>query len=152
MWEYFFHAFVWWLVSVVKFLFVPFGMILKPDVGEQWSWMETIIISATGASFGVFVFFKFGDYIFNWLAHHLKTKRKIFTKRNRSFVRMKQRWGLIGLVLIAPLISVPVAAVITAKLYRHSNTALPKLILAFWAWAVILSSAAYGMKKIGLSF
>ncbi len=150
--EYLFAVLGWWLFSIVKFLFVPFGMMLKPDVGESWTWLETIIVSGTGASVGIFIFYKFGDYIFNWIAHHLKTKKKIFTKRNRGFIKIKQKWGISGLMAICAIISVPVSAVLAAKLFRHDNTALPKLILAFWIWAVALSSVALGMKKIGLSF
>lgn len=152
MLEYLFHVLGWWLLSIVKFIFVPFGMLLKPDIGEEWSWIETIVVSGSGASVGLFIFFKFGDFIFNWISHHLKTKKKIFTKRNRSFIRLKQKWGFTGLMLIAPLISVPISAVVTAKLYRHSNTALPRLVVGFWLWAITLSSLAFGMKKIGLSF
>lgn len=152
MWEYLAGIIGWWLLSIVKFLFVPFGMLLKPDVGQEWNWIETIIVSGTGASLGVFIFYKFGDYIFNWIAHHLKTKKKIFTKRNRSFIRIKHKWGMLGLVAISAIISVPVSSILAAKLFRHDNTALPKLILGFWIWAVALSSVALGMKKIGLSF
>lgn len=152
MLEYLLHVLGWWLLSIVKFLFVPFAMILKPNSGEHWSWLETVIVSATGASIGIFIFYKFGDFIFNWLAKHLKTKKKIFTKRNRGFVRIKQKWGVKGLMVICALISVPVSSVLAAKLFRHDNTAMPRLVLAFWIWAVALSSLAVGMKKIGLSF
>ncbi|MBL0315022.1 MAG: hypothetical protein IPP69_04285 [Flavobacteriales bacterium] len=140
------------MLAIVKFLFVPFGMLLKPDVGEQWTWIEVIIVSSTGAALGVFIFFHFGEYIFTWLAHHFNAKRKIFTRRNRWFIRIKKKYGLNGLLMISGLISVPIAAMIGAKLYRHNSTALPKLIIAFFCWSVALSSAAYGMKMIGLSF
>lgn len=89
--EYLLHVIGWWLLSIVKFLFVPFAMILKPDVGEDWNWLETVIISATGASIGIWIFYKFGDFIFQWISKHFKTSRKTFTKRNRSFVRIKQK-------------------------------------------------------------
>jgi hypothetical protein len=150
--EYLLHVIGWWLLSIVKFLFVPFAMILKPDVGEDWNWLETVIISATGASIGIWIFYKFGDFIFQWISKHFKTSRKTFTKRNRSFVRIKQKWGITGLMIICALISVPVSAMLAAKLFRHDNTAMARLVLAFWIWSVALSSIALGMKKIGLSF
>jgi hypothetical protein len=152
MWEYFLRVIGWWSLAIVKFLFVPFGMLLKPDVGEEWSVLEAILVSSTGAALGVFIFFHFGEIIFSWLAHHLNTKKRIFTKRNRWFIRIKHRWGLNGLLVISGLISVPIASVIGAKLYRHNSTALPKLIIAFFCWSIFLSSLAFGMKKIGLSF
>jgi len=142
----------WWLLTIVKFLFVPFGMTLKPATGEHWSLVEVILVTSTGAALGVFIFFHFGEFIFNWLAHHFNTKRKVFNKRNRWFIRLKKRYGINGLMLIAGLISVPIASVVAAKLYRHNPNALPKMIIAFFLWSVALSTLAYGMKKIGLSF
>jgi hypothetical protein len=150
--EYFLKVVGWWLLTTVKFLFVPFGMLLKPDIGESWSLVEVILITSTGAAAGVFIFFHFGEIIFNWLAHHFNTKRTKFTRRNRWFVRIKNRWGLNGLMLISGLISVPIASMLGAKLYRHHSNALPKLIIAFFCWSIALSSLAYGMKQIGLSF
>ena len=150
--EYFLHVAGWWLLAILKFLFVPFGMTLKPDVGEEWTLFEVIMISSSGAALGVFIFFHFGEFIFNWLAHHFNARRRIFNKRNRWFIRVKKRWGIKGLMLISGLISVPIASVIAAKLYRHNPSALPKMIIAFFLWSVALSSIAFGMKKIGLSF
>ena len=150
--EYFLKVVGWWLLTTVKFLFVPFGMLLKPDIGESWSLVEVILITSTGAAAGVFIFFHFGEIIFNWLSHHLNTERKKFNRRNRWFIRVKQRWGINGLMLISGLISVPVAAMVGAKLYRHNPNALPKLIIAFFCWSIALSSLAYGMKQIGISF
>lgn len=150
--DYFIKVLGWWLFSIVKFLFVPFGMTLKPDAGEDWSFLEVVTISSTGAALGVFIFFHFGEFIFSWLAHHFNTKRKIFNRRNRWFIRIKKRWGINGLMLISVLISVPIASVLAAKLYRHNPNALPKMIFAFFLWSIALSSIAFGMKKIGLSF
>ena len=150
--DYFLKVLGWWLFAIVKFLFVPFGMTLKPDAGEDWSFLEVVTISSTGAALGVFIFFHFGEFIFNWLGHHFNTKRKIFNRRNRWFIRIKKRWGINGLMLISVLISVPIASVLAAKLYRHNPNTLPKMIFAFFLWSIALSSIAFGMKKIGLSF
>ena len=152
MLEYFLKIVGWWLLTIVKFLFVPFGMMLKPQVGEAWSLVEVILVTSTGAALGVFVFFHFGEFIFNWISHHFKSSRKIFTKRNRWFIRLKWRYGINGLMAIAGLISVPIASVVAAKLYRHNPNALPKMIIAFFIWSVVLSSLAFGMKKIGITF
>lgn len=150
--QYLLHAIGWALLSIVKFLIVPFAMILKPDIGESWNWIETIIITASGASVGVYVFYHFGNYIFSWFDKKFSSQRKKITKKNRFFVRLKQKRGLKGLMLISGLISVPLAAVLAARLFRHDNTVLAKIVLAFWIWAIALSSIAWMMKKTGLSF
>lgn len=155
MWEYLFRVLYWWLWSMVKFLVTPFMMINNQQWGlgkEYWNYAETILITSSGAALWCFVFYHFGEYIFNWFAHHLNTKRRKFNRRNRWIIRIKHRWGLNGLLLISGLISVPIAAMVGAKLYRHNSTTLPKLIIAFFCWTIVLTSAAYGMKLIGKSF
>jgi len=38
------------------------------------------------------------------------------------------------------------------KIFRHNPNALSMMIVGFFFWSVLLSSVAYGMKLIGLSF
>jgi hypothetical protein len=150
MWEYLARVFMWWLLSIVKFLVAPFSMIFNPGP-EKWSLVETIAITSSGAALGVFIFFHFGEIIFDWLAHHFQTKKRIFNRRNRFFIRIKHKWGFKGLLFVSGLISVPIASMVGAKLYRHNPNALPMLIIAFFCWSVLLSSIAYGLKCIGMA-
>lgn len=153
MWVYIFKVLYWWLWAGIKFLVTPFLMINNQQWhlgNEHWNFMETLMITSSGAALWAFVFFHFGEFIFSWLAHHFQQKKRIFTRRTRWFIRVKKRWGLKGLLLISGLISVPIASVLCAKLYRHNSTALPKLIIAFFIWTAVLTSAAYGMKLIGM--
>jgi len=134
----------WWGLSCVKFLFVPFFMIHSNQ--EHWSWIETILISSSGAAGGVFLFFHLGEYLFGWWAKNFSRNKKLMTRGRRMIIRVKWKWGMKGLMLISGLISVPVASLLAARFYRHQANTLPLLIIAFFAWSLVLTSIAYTTK------
>lgn len=144
--EYLWEIMGMWLLSIAKFVITPFVMLLQG--GDKWSFLETIIITSSGAALGGFVFYHFGEIIFNWWAHHFPGKRKKMTRINRWIVKMKMRYGIRGVLLISGIISVPIASMVMAKLYRHHPTALPQLLVAFFVWASVLSSIAWSIKYL----
>jgi len=150
MWDYFFRVGFWWLLSIVKFLFAPFGMIFNPGQ-EHWSWLETVMITSSGAALGVYIFFHAGEFIFEWWGRHFNRPTKTFTKVRRRIIKMKWKWGIHGLMLISGLISVPVASLLAARFYRHDPNSLPLMIIGFFFWSVLLTSIAYAIKMLGLS-
>ena len=146
--QYFSKIFGWWLLAILKFVIAPFVMIINPGGKEHWSFVETILICGSGAAIGTFIFFHFGEYIFNWMAHHLKRPKKVFTRLNRRIIKIKWRYGFRGLVFFSVLISVPLASILAAKFYRHRRKVLPKLMIGFFVWSVALSMVAYFFKII----
>jgi hypothetical protein len=137
----------WWALSIVKFLIVPFLMMASRS--EDWSWLETLIITSSGAAGGVFVFFHTGEYIFNFwakLTGNRGKKKKVMTRSRRMIVRLKWNYGIKGLMLISALISVPVASLLAAKFYRHQPNSLPLMIIGFFLWSLVLTSIAYFTK------
>jgi hypothetical protein len=138
----------WWLLSIVKFILAPFLMIINPGGTEHWSFLATILICGSGAAIGTYIFFHFGEYIFDWMAHHLKRPRKVFTRLNRRIIKIKWRYGFRGLVFFSVFISVPIASIVAAKFYRHRKKVVSKLIFGFFVWSVALSSLAYIFKTI----
>jgi len=143
--EYILAVLFWWLWATIKFLVAPTSMVLFAK--NDWSFMEVVLIIASGASLGVFIFYNFGERIFLYLDSHRKNEAKKFTKLNRFITRMKVRYGFVGVMLISGLISVPIASLLAARYYR-SDTAMPKLILSFWLWTIFLTALSYGAKWI----
>ncbi|MEY3398237.1 MAG: hypothetical protein RL220_831 [Bacteroidota bacterium] len=151
MLEYFMRVMFWWLAAIGKFLVTPFVMIFNQEWSlgsEHWSWLETVLVTSSGAALGTFIFFHFGEYIFNWFAHHLGKNKRIFTPLRRRIIRMKWKYGIKGLMLISGLISVPVASLVAAKFYRHDQNALPLMIAGFFFWSLVLTSLAYAGKMV----
>ena len=57
-------------------------------------------------------------------------KKKVFTKRNRRIVSIKQKYGLIGIAVSTPfLLSIPVGVFLVVRYYRASRIKFLYLIL-----------------------
>ena len=106
-----------------------------------YSRMETILIVFAGASIGSIVFFKLGNLIFSWFGAKFpsKKKKKKFTKKNRFIVNFKKNFGVIGLALIIPIISIPASAMISAKYFDKDPKTIPAFIFSSALWAVVLT-------------
>mgnify|MGYP003387446472 CR=1 FL=1 len=135
------------VMSVAKFFLC--GLV---SYGFNHTFMETLLLTAIGACLGTFSFFRLGKRVIEWfrlryvrrrterLAKGLAPKR-IFTRTNRMIVRVKHNYGLLGIALLPPILSVPITAMLAAKYFRHDRRALPILMSAVIAWSVVLSTA-----------
>src|ERR1035437_2987581 len=101
------------LFSSVKFFLVPPIAILR----YKYSVVDSIIFTTVGGSIGVFVFYFLSkELLIAWLfiktifikrhrthhKHHHKHLQNVFTKNSRRMVKLKQKWGLYGLVALTP--------------------------------------------------
>ena len=135
----------WWLLAIVKFLFLPWIMILASGKGL----LETILVTASGATVGVYVIAFFGDRLFQFLSERGRKKgTKVFTPGRRRIVRIKNRYGLKGLLVLSGFISVPITTLLAVKYYRHTSLLALKVSAGFAVWSVMLSCMAYGIKTL----
>lgn len=135
------------LTSAVKFLFAA-------PASYMWghSWIETVVLLAVGSSAGVLAFyFSARSMLALFRERYLKRRAKrivkglppkpVFTTTNRTIVRVKQRWGFWGIAAVGPpTISIPIAAVLAAKYFKHDRRTLPTMLVAVLVWAVVLST------------
>jgi hypothetical protein len=125
----------WWGMSIIKFLITPTTMVV---VGKGL--LETILISTTGAWIGIFVFSFFGNKLFAYLSKRARRRGvKVFTSSRRRIVRVKQRYGIYGLVAVCALISVPISSLLAAKYFHHLKWRIPALMGGFAIWSVLLT-------------
>ena len=67
-----------------------------------------------------------------------RKEKKIVTKKNRRIIRIKQRYGLIGIALSTPfLLSIPVGTFLVVRYYRASKFKFAYLIASNIVWSVI---------------
>lgn len=140
------------LLSTIKFLFTPFG---GPASGLNF-W-ECYFSCVAGAIFSAAVFYFASEY-FMKRAHASKVKKreealangielpkkKIFTKTNKTVVRMKHRLGIIGVSFYAPLfLSVPIGTIITAKFFGKEKKTFPLIVLGMFVNGLITTGIAY---------
>ena len=143
--EWIFELLGWWSLAIVKFLFLPWVMIL----GAEKTFLETIIITSSGACIGVFLISFFGDRLFQYLSDRGKRRGvKTFTPSRRRIVRIKQKYGLKGLMMIGGLISVPIATLLATKYYKHESAYRLKVCGGFFVWSVFLSGLAFVVKLL----
>jgi hypothetical protein len=69
----------------------------------------------------------------------LKTKR-IFSKKSRMIVRLKLKYGLVGIAFLTPiLLSVPVGTFIATKLSHNKLKIFAYVAIAIFVWSVALT-------------
>jgi hypothetical protein len=134
-------------MSIVKFILAA-----PVSYGFQHTYWQTVLLLMIGGSIGIGAFYMLGVRLLEWLRLRAlrrkltriaagKPPRKAFTRTNRFIVRVKLRYGLIGLAIMPPILSVPITAIIAAKYFRHDRRTLPYLFVSVAAWAFVLSTA-----------
>ena len=77
-----------------------------------------------------------------------RKQKKRFTKRNRVFVKIRNQWGLWGIVIATPFaLSLPLGAFLLRKYYGHRKIALPAAILALIIEGFILNVIYWFLMK-----
>lgn len=132
--------------SIVKFLFAA----LVSYRFDHTYW-QTIFLLAIGGGIGTIAFYLLGKRVLEWFrVRYVRRRadriakglppRRIFTRTNRLIVRMKRTYGLLGLAVMPPILSIPVTSIVAAKYFRHDRRTLPYLLTAVVAWSVVLST------------
>lgn len=133
------------LLASVKFAFTPPTMILAGQ-----SIMETLLVTMAGGAIGAIAFFYGGKVIFEkWNDIFFKNKvRKKFTKGNRRLIRIKHKFGLVGICISVVILSIPVVAFVLARFYRHDRKALPYLIIVLCGWTILLTYGSFYLRDV----
>jgi hypothetical protein len=117
------------------------------------NFFETIIWTNIGGILGIYFFaylaerilFLWKKYLKNFF-HKLfkvstnipKTRKKIFTKKSRRIVRVKNKYGLIGIALITPiLLSIPVGVFLVVRYFNRRRYKMTYMIGANIIWSFI---------------
>jgi hypothetical protein len=107
----------------------------------EFSFVETILWTNVGGIVGIYFFaFLSGKLILWWNRTFNRPRRnkKVFTKRNRRIIRIKQQYGLVGIAVITPLLlSIPVGTFLVVRYYHSSRTKFLYLIASNLFWSVI---------------
>lgn len=144
------------LTAMVKFMFSP---ALGPAL--DLSYIETYISNAAGALVSMTVFY-FAAEFFLKRSHQKKVKKyqealdagmtpapkKVFTKRNKVIIRIKNRIGIIPFAFWAPFfLSIPVGSIITAKFFGKRKMTFPLMIAGVFLNNTITVSFVYFIKN-----
>jgi hypothetical protein len=130
------------LLSAFKFLPCP-----SLAVVMGFSFWETLLITVPSGIAGTAFFFLTANFLMERsrkrkLNAVQQGKRKVrqFTWINKVLIRIKQRFGLIGIALITPsVLSIPLGSIVMAKFFKHKKEALPALMASVAFWGVVLT-------------
>ena len=133
------------LLSTVKF-----GMTFPLAIMEfRFSFFETILWINVGGIAGIYFFAYLSEGIIKWVRKKFRKKKvnaidpnkKIFTRKNRRIIRIKQRFGLIGIAASTPiLLSIPIGVFLVVRYYPGVKSRFLYLIAGNVIWSFIYTS------------
>jgi len=132
------------LSSSVKFA-MTFPLVI---IQFEFSFLETILWTNIGGIMGIYFFAFLSDKMIAWWNRTFRKKiiertshtkeKMVFTKKNRRIIRIKQRYGLLGIALSTPfLLSIPIGTFLVIRYYRSSQVKFACLIGSNIIWSVI---------------
>jgi uncharacterized membrane protein len=135
------------LPSMLKFLLGPLA-----GIALHLTWWETMLCTIVGMMIAVVVFTYLGKAIQDWIGKYRKKPPRHFTKNSRRAVRVFQRFGIIGIACLTPLIFTPIGGTIIATSFKIA----PAKIITWMAifalfWGLVLTLALDhipGLQKI----
>jgi hypothetical protein len=143
------------LIAVIQIIItilssaVKFAMTFPLAVMQfKFSFYETILWTNVGGILGIYFFAFLSEKAIVWWARLFRNKRadrnnnprekKIFTKKNRRIIRIKQRYGLIGIAITTPfLLSIPLGTFLVVRYYKTSKVKFTYLIASNLVWSAI---------------
>ncbi len=109
------------------------------------SFTETLFYTNIGGILGTIISVYLSRFLIKlwnkYWPENLKFRRKtkkIFTKRNRRFVKIKSKYGLIGIVILSPVIlSIPIGSFLTVRYYGNRLKNFLFLIAGQFCWSLV---------------
>lgn len=134
------------LLSTVKFVFgaVPLAL------GLGFSFFETVFITSIGGFAGVLIFVFLSDFIIKRIKEKLQKKhaedpkfipKKKFTKKNKTIVYIKNRFGIIGICLVTPLLlSIPLGCLLAVRYFNDKQRIIAYMFGSILFWSLSIAS------------
>lgn len=141
----------WWeiitvfLLSTVKFVLggVPLALTLG------FSFFEAVVVTSLGGFTGVLIFVGVSDFLikkFRLIKHKqdgvkVKSSKKMFTRKNRLIITVKQRFGLLGIAGLTPLLfSIPIGCFIATRYFKNKQKIIIYMFASVLLWSISISS------------
>lgn len=112
-------------------------------IALNFSFMETIVITSAGGLIGTLAFVYLSEWLIRaWGIFFPRSKKaRVFTKRNRMIVRVKNKFGLMGLSLLTPLFfSIPIGSFLAVRYYRNKGLIVAHMALSILLWSTCFST------------
>jgi hypothetical protein len=139
MWETILKIATVYFSSMLKFVFGPLG-----GYAAGFTVVTTILVTVAGMMTVVLVFTLFATWIREKIIMRFFKKRNKFSPRNRRFVTIWKKYGLIGVAALTPILLTPIGGTLLAL---SSGSPKEKIIFYMFisasVWSVIMSVGLY---------
>ena len=127
------------LLTMLKFIAGPVG-----GYAAGFSLFKTISVTVLGMMSGVTLFTFLGTFLRKRVLDKFFKTRKKFTNRNRKFVTIWKKYGVIGVAALTPILLTPIGGTLLLTSFRTPKP----LIMIYMSisaviWAIIISGAIY---------
>lgn len=120
--------------STVKFLTG-----VAASLGFQQGLIPSYVSTVGGGILGVFVFTFFGDFVNHWYNRFFPNRQKrVFTSWNRFVVKLRRSFGLPGIAMLTPLLSIPVGIFLSLSLTKNKWRISLFMLLSFTIWSTVI--------------
>jgi hypothetical protein len=140
------------LASGTKFLLSP---LLALSIG--FTFKQSLLYTTIGGTAGIFVFAFLGDIIRRYWRYFTmlfvapfsrKTYKQLvhqkgnrFNRRKRLVVRIKDRFGLLGIAFVTPcIISIPIGTILAINIYKNKKKVILYLLGSLLIWSLVLNT------------
>ena len=138
------------ILLTILFSAVKFAMTFPVAIIQfKFNFFETLLWTNVGGIVGIYFFAFLSDKLISWwnrsfrnshkrIQQEQTSEKKVFTKKNRRIIRIKQQYGLIGIAVTTPfLLSIPVGTFLVVRYYHSVKSRFLYLIASNLLWSVI---------------
>jgi hypothetical protein len=134
------------LTILTIYVLCMFKIIFGPTMGYAagLSPLLTVIITVAGMMTTVFIFTFFGEIIREKVLRRFIKPKKVFTKRNRRFVKIWRKYGELGVSFLTPiLLSPPGGSILAIALGGSRKKTIGYMFLWSVVWSTIITYTFY---------
>ncbi len=127
------------LLTMFKFIAGPLG-----GYAAGFPLLKTIIVTVLGVMSSVTLFTYLGTYLRERVLNKIFRNSKTFTKRNRRFVTIWKKYGVIGVAVLTPILLTPIGGTLLLTSFRTpKGQIIFCMLISTVFWAVLISSTIY---------
>jgi uncharacterized membrane protein len=140
------------LLQIVKYVPVFLGSMFKFILGPinglamGLTLIETIILTVLGMMTSVIILINTGHSLKRWYYKRFPNRRhkKKFTRKNRNFIRIWQKYGVIGVSILTPVLFSPIGGPLLISYFgAPRRKVIFFMTLSALFWSIIVNSIFY---------
>jgi hypothetical protein len=138
-------------LSMLKFIGGPLW-----GINSGLTFLETVLFTSLGMMTSVILFTTIvGDRFHSWFLKIFYKNSKLFTKKNRTKVRIWRNYGMKGVAFLTPILFTPIGGTLVANSFGESRKKIYfYMLLSALFWSITFSSILSILRNgsIGLHF